>query len=63
MTGTAKTAEIELDEIYNIEIEVLPTAKPIKIKNLKDFVYIDELSKWKGVIKNVLKCKKLVDQF
>ena len=59
MTGTAKTAEIELDEIYNIEIEVLPTAKPIKRKDLKDFVYIDELSKWKGVIKECFEMQKI----
>ena len=59
MTGTAKTAEIELDEIYNLEVEVLPTSKPIKRKDLNDFVYLDELSKWKGVIKECFEMKKI----
>ena len=59
MTGTAKTAEIELDEIYNIEVEVLQTAKPIQRKDLKDFVYLDELSKWKGVIKECIDMQKI----
>jgi len=59
MTGTAKTAEIELEEIYNLEVEVLQTAKPIKRKDLKDFVYLDELAKWKGVIKECLEMQKI----
>jgi len=59
MTGTAKTAEIELEEIYNLEVEVLPTAKPIKRKDLKDFVYLDELAKWKGVIKECFEMQKI----
>ena len=59
MTGTAKTAEIELDEIYNLEVEVLQTAKPIKRKDLNDFVYLDELSKWKGVIKECFEMQKI----
>ena len=59
MTGTAKTAEIELDEIYNLEVEVLPTAKQIKRKDLNDFVYLDELSKWKGVIKECFDMQKI----
>ena len=59
MTGTAKTAEIELDEIYNLEVEVLKTAKPIQRKDLKDFVYLDELAKWKGVIKECFEIQKI----
>jgi preprotein translocase subunit SecA len=49
MTGTAKTAEVELEKIYNLEVEVLPTNKPMVRKDLPDFVYKDEFSKWKAV--------------
>ena len=51
MTGTAKTAEVELEKIYGLNVEVLPTEKPMIRKDLSDLVYKDELSKWKAVIK------------
>jgi preprotein translocase subunit SecA len=59
MTGTAKTAETELYEIYNLKVEVVPPNKISQRKDLSDFVYIDELSKWKGVIKQCLTMQKM----
>ena len=49
MTGTAKTAEVELEKIYNLEVDVLPTNRDMVRKDLPDFVYKDEFSKWKAV--------------
>ena len=49
MTGTAKTAEVELEKIYNLEVDVLPTNREMVRKDLPDFVYKDEFSKWKAV--------------
>ena len=49
MTGTAKTAEVELEKIYNLEVDVLPTNREMIRKDLPDFVYKDEFSKWKAV--------------
>jgi preprotein translocase subunit SecA len=49
MTGTAKTAEVELEKIYDLEVDVLPTNKDMIRKDLPDFVYKDEFSKWKAV--------------
>jgi len=49
MTGTAKTAEVELEKIYNLEVDVLPTNRDMIRKDLPDFVYKDEFSKWKAV--------------
>ena len=59
MTGTAKTAEIELEEIYNLKVQPIPTEKPIKRKDLSDFIYIDELAKWKAVAKECLNLQKI----
>ncbi len=56
MTGTAKTEELEFENIYNLSVSVLPTFKPIKRKDLPDAIYIDEISKWKAVARE---CKKL----
>jgi preprotein translocase subunit SecA len=49
MTGTAKTAEVELEKIYDLEVDVLPTNREMVRKDLPDFVYKDEFSKWKAV--------------
>lgn len=49
MTGTAKTAESELQKIYNLDVVVIPTEKPIKRKDLSDLIYADEYTKWKKI--------------
>lgn len=51
MTGTAKTEELEFENIYNLSVSVLPTFKPIKRLDLSDNIYIDEICKWKAVAK------------
>jgi preprotein translocase subunit SecA len=56
MTGTAKTAEKEFQDIYNLEVVVLPTFKPMIRKDLSDFVYQTELSKWKAVLAKSKEC-------
>jgi len=49
MTGTAKTAEIEFEKIYNLPVIEIPTAKPSLRKDLPDVIYKDELSKWNAI--------------
>jgi preprotein translocase subunit SecA len=56
MTGTAKTEELEFENIYNLPVSVLPTFKPIKRIDLSDVIYLDEISKWKAVARE---CKKM----
>jgi len=56
MTGTAKTAEKEFKDIYNLEVVVLPTAKPMIRKDFSDLVYQTELSKWKAVLSKSKEC-------
>ncbi len=51
MTGTAKSAETEFEKIYNLSVVPIPTAKPNSRKDLSDFIYKDELAKWKAVAK------------
>jgi preprotein translocase subunit SecA len=59
MTGTAKTAEKEFQDIYNLEVVVLPTSKPMIRKDLPDLVYQNELSKWKAVLEVAQNCFQL----
>ena len=56
MTGTAKTTEKEFQDIYNLEVIVLPTEKPLVRKDLADLVYQTELAKWKAVLAESKKC-------
>jgi preprotein translocase subunit SecA len=56
MTGTGKTAEAEFEKIYNLPVVSIPTAKTNKRKDLSDFIYRDELSKWKAIAKE---CKDI----
>ena len=56
MTGTAKTTEKEFKDIYNLNVVVLPTSKPLIRKDLSDLVYQTELSKWKAVLKVAQDC-------
>jgi preprotein translocase subunit SecA len=59
MTGTAKTEELEFENIYNLSVAVLPTFKPIKRIDLPDNIYMDEISKWKAVAKECQELYKL----
>jgi preprotein translocase subunit SecA len=56
MTGTAKTTEKEFKDIYNLNVVVIPTDKPLARKDRSDFVYQTELSKWKAVLKTAQEC-------
>ena len=51
MTGTGKTAEIEFEKIYNLPVNVIPTFKPTKRKDLPDLIYKDQFSKWNAIAK------------
>ena len=39
MTGTAKTEEDEFREIYNMDVVVIPTNKPVTREDLDDAVF------------------------
>lgn len=56
MTGTAKTTEKEFKDIYNLDVVVLPTVKPLIRKDMADLVYQNELSKWKAVLEQSKEC-------
>jgi len=56
MTGTAKTTEKEFQDIYNLDVIVIPTEKPLARKDLSDLVYQTELAKWKSVLATAKNC-------
>jgi len=49
MTGTAKTEEAELTQIYNLPVVAIPTNRPMVRKDLPDLVYKHEKAKFHAV--------------
>ncbi|MEO0431356.1 MAG: preprotein translocase subunit SecA [Cyanobacteria bacterium J06656_5] len=49
MTGTAKTEEAEFEKIYDIEVTIIPTNRPIARNDVSDVVYKTEIAKWKAL--------------
>ncbi|MBN1565953.1 MAG: preprotein translocase subunit SecA [Anaerolineae bacterium] len=53
MTGTAYTEANEFEEIYNLEVTVIPTNLPIIRDDKQDWVYMNEKAKWRAVVKDI----------
>ncbi|NLD19666.1 MAG: preprotein translocase subunit SecA, partial [Clostridiales bacterium] len=54
MTGTAKTEEGEFRDIYNMDVVVIPTNKPIVRDDMQDAVYATENGKYKSIVDTVV---------
>ncbi|MCR4804205.1 MAG: preprotein translocase subunit SecA [Clostridia bacterium] len=53
MTGTAKTEEEEFTDIYNMQVVVIPTNRPIARKDLDDSVYSNQRGKFLAVCREI----------
>ena len=53
MTGTAKTEEEEFRHIYNMDVVMMPTNKPIARLDLEDAIYKNLKGKFDAVIKDI----------
>src|SRR6056297_1930900 len=53
MTGTAATEAEEFSKIYNLEVVVVPTNRPMIRKDLNDLIYRTEQGKYKALIRDV----------
>ena len=49
MTGTAKTEEVEFEKIYNLEVTIVPTNRPLARADQSDVVYKQEAAKWVAI--------------
>lgn len=58
MTGTAKTEESEFRDIYNMDVVVIPTNKPVVRNDLQDAVYATEKGKYKSIVDRVEEAHK-----
>ena len=53
MTGTADTEAFELNEIYGLDVVVIPTNRAIARKDQNDLVYLNETDKYNAVIEEI----------
>lgn len=53
MTGTADTEAVEFKKIYNLDVVVIPTNRPIQRLDMEDVVYKTENAKFNAIIQDV----------
>jgi preprotein translocase subunit SecA len=53
MTGTADTEAAELNKIYNLDVTIIPTNKPLLRKEFPDIVYRTEEEKFRNAAKEI----------
>jgi len=53
MTGTADTEASEFHSIYNLEVVIIPTNKPLQRTDSTDLVYRTKTEKFRAVIKDI----------
>ncbi len=53
MTGTADTEAAELNKIYNLDVTIIPTNKPLRRLDFQDIVYRTEEEKFRNAAKEL----------
>jgi preprotein translocase subunit SecA len=56
MTGTADTEAYEFQQIYGLEVVVIPTHKPMIRDDAPDLVYLTRDDKFEAIIEDILDC-------
>jgi len=58
MTGTADTEAFEFQQIYGLEVVVIPTHKPMIRKDKSDLVFLSEQDKFQAILEDIEDCVK-----
>ena len=56
MTGTADTEAFEFQQIYGLEVVVIPTHRPMIRKDYPDYVYLTQKDKFDAIIADIKEC-------
>jgi len=56
MTGTADTEAYEFQQIYGLEVVVIPTHRPMVRKDRSDLVYLSQDDKFAAIIEDIRDC-------
>jgi len=58
MTGTADTEAFEFQQIYGLEVVVVPTHRPMVRKDMSDLVYLNQSDKFDAIVEDIRDCVK-----
>ena len=58
MTGTADTEAFEFQQIYGLEVVVIPTHRPMIRKDMPDLVYLTQNDKFDAILEDIRDCMK-----
>jgi preprotein translocase subunit SecA len=58
MTGTADTEAFEFQQIYGLEVVVIPTHRPMVREDAADLVYLTEKDKFEAIIEDITGCRE-----
>lgn len=58
MTGTADTEAVEFKKIYNLEVVVIPTNRPIQRLDQQDVVYKNATAKYNAIVEDIKERQK-----
>ncbi|OIO02710.1 MAG: preprotein translocase subunit SecA [Desulfovibrionaceae bacterium CG1_02_65_16] len=58
MTGTADTEAVEFKEIYNLDVSVIPTNRPMVRKDNADMIYKTQHEKFHAIAEEIAECHK-----
>jgi preprotein translocase subunit SecA len=58
MTGTADTEAYEFQQIYGLEVIVVPTHMPMVREDFSDAVYLKAQDKFKSILEDIKSCRK-----
>ena len=56
MTGTADTEAPEFLQIYGLEVNVIPTHRPMIRKDMADLVHLTQADKFKAIVEDIRDC-------
>jgi preprotein translocase subunit SecA len=58
MTGTADTEAYEFQQIYGLEVVVIPTHRPMVRKDNSDLVYLTQTDKFQAITEDIRDCRE-----
>ncbi|MEJ2645842.1 MAG: preprotein translocase subunit SecA [Gammaproteobacteria bacterium] len=58
MTGTADTEAYEFQQIYGLEVVVIPTHRPMVRKDMGDLVFLTQKEKFDAIMEDIEDCRK-----
>ncbi len=59
MTGTAETEALEFEQIYKLDVVVIPTNEPVRRIDYDDQIFKTKVEKYKNIIDEIVRCNEI----